>query len=258
MRIRREEVSQMSTHSAIGATYSPVDSLWRLHLLLGAQSLVVVLVSVNRLSGLTEGYVAPSQFLRWVDLLNMLVLPLLSLIAFVLLKDELAYDSPARDGRRHRALNLLFIAGAYLLGAGYGAHEVTNYLHSRFCPESAVDDLCRIIVINDDDFSHLIFFAGFLGMNSALLLLQVLFPTRARLRRLDYALLLLNGLFIGAGIFANLAFEAIGLDLYIVALLALLALGLRWRCGPQPLVVYFVIAYGAGLAATALTKSLVA
>ena len=36
---------------------------------------VVVLVSVNRLSALTLSYVAPNQFLRWVDLINMLPLP---------------------------------------------------------------------------------------------------------------------------------------------------------------------------------------
>ena len=36
---------------------------------------VVVLVSLYRLSALTLSYVAPNQFLRWVDLINMLPLP---------------------------------------------------------------------------------------------------------------------------------------------------------------------------------------
>ena len=36
---------------------------------------MVVLVSLNRLSALTLSYVAPNQFLRWVDLINMLPLP---------------------------------------------------------------------------------------------------------------------------------------------------------------------------------------
>ena len=60
-----------------------------MHTLLAVQSLVVVFVSVNRLSALTLGYVAPNQFLRWVDLINMLPLPLLSLAAFYLLKKQL-------------------------------------------------------------------------------------------------------------------------------------------------------------------------
>lgn len=52
-----------------------------------------------------------------------------------------------------------------------------------------------------------------------------------------------NGLFIGAGIVANLAFEVIGLDLYVVALLAALAL-----------VVYYSCAYSVGLVVTILIK----
>jgi hypothetical protein len=68
----------------------------RLHLLLGVQSLVVVLVSVNRLGAWTLGYVAPNQFLRWIDLDNM-ILALVSVVAFHLLRGHLEYPSPARD-----------------------------------------------------------------------------------------------------------------------------------------------------------------
>jgi hypothetical protein len=49
---------------AAGADLRPV------HRLLGVQSLVVVLVSVNRLGSWTDGYVARNEFLRWVDLLT--------------------------------------------------------------------------------------------------------------------------------------------------------------------------------------------
>lgn len=46
-----------------------------------------------------------------------------------------------------------------------------------------------------------------------------------------------NELLIGAGIFANLAFEEIGRDLYAVALLAFLAVYLLRRRGLQPLLI---------------------
>lgn len=226
------------------------------HALLAVQSLVVVLISVNRLSTLALGFVAPNEFLRWVDLNNMLVLPLISLVAFFFLKKHLEYEGPMRDGAAHRALGLAFVVGVYLLGAGYGDHEVTNYLHARFCAGDAASDLCRIVVFNDDEFSHWVFFAGFVLMNAALLLIQAIFPHRGSLGGRDIALLAANGLFIGLGIFANLAFEEIGLDLYIVALLAALALGLLWRRGAQPLTVYYVVAYCLGLAGTALYKAL--
>lgn len=231
-------------------------SLRSIHILLGVQTLVVILVSINRLSSLTKGYVAPNEFLRWVDFLNMLVLPLVSSVAFYLLKRRLAYASPALDGRAHTWLNVTFIVGLYLLAASYGAHEVTNYLHVRFCNDGQTDALCRIIIYNDDEFSHYVFFAGFVLMNAAILFMQALFPHQGKLGAGDIALLVLNGLFIGLGIFANLAFEEIGLDLYVVALLTILAVALLIRKRNQPMFIYYTTAYVLGLIGTFLYKTL--
>jgi len=247
----------MTTQTAIFSHPSVADCLGRVHLLLLVQSVDVILVSINRLSSLTTGYVAANEFLRWVDLLNMLVLPLISMLAFYLLKKEIEYDSPAREGRWHVALNLTYIIGLYLLAASYGTHEVTNYLHVRFCLTDESSPLCQIIIFNDDEFSHWVFFTGFVLVNAALLFMQVLFPYRRTVTTRDWVFLVLNGLFIALGIFANLAFEVIGLDLYVVALLTLLALTLLWRRGPQPLVIYYATAYTVGLIATAIYKGVV-
>jgi hypothetical protein len=233
-----------------------------IHLLLGVQSLVVILLSVNRLSTLTTGYVAANEFLRWVDFNNMLVLPLISTAAFFFLIKKLETTaSPSTDaapGLRPAVLwlNLAFILGIYLLAASYGDHEVTNYLHVRFCSPDDGSALCRIVIFNDDEFSHWVFFAGFVVVNVAVMLYQLVFPHAGKLGRGDLALLILNGTFIGAGIFANLAFETIGLDLYIVAFLAVFSIGLLWRRGSQPLFVYYTVAYGLGLAATFIYKIL--
>jgi hypothetical protein len=218
------------------------------------QTVVVILVSVNRLTPLTTGYVAANEFLRWVDFNNMLILPLVSTVAFYLLKKQLEYNNLAREGRRHLALNLTFIIGVYLLAVSYGNHEVTNYLHIRFCLSDQTSDLCRIIIFNDDEFSHWLFFTGFVMVNAALMLMQVIFPYLSQVSRRDGVLLALNGLFIGLGIFANLAFEVIGLDLYVVALLAGLAVALLWRRGLQPLFIYYATAYSLGLVGTAIYK----
>jgi hypothetical protein len=224
------------------------------------QSVVVILLSINRLSSLTLGYVAPNEFLRWVNLNNMLILPLISLVAFYLLKRWLEQSDRggARDGGRHLALSLAFIVGTYLLAASYGTHEVTNYLHARFCEPDTGSDLCRIVIFNDDEFSHWVFFTGFVLINGALMLLQVVFPHAESLSTGDKALLVTNGVFIGLGVFANLAFEVIGLDLYVVALLALLSAALLWRRGPQPLLIYYATAYWLGLIATFAYKALAA
>ncbi|MBI1880927.1 MAG: hypothetical protein HYR94_22335 [Chloroflexi bacterium] len=246
----------MSVQTATLSKPSIDYGLGRLHLLLLVQSVDVILVSINRLSTLTTGYVAANEFLRWVDLLNMLVLPLISMVAFYLLKKEIEYNSPAREGRWHMALNLTYIIGLYLLAASYGDHEVTNYLHIRFCLNDETSPLCQIIIFNDDEFSHWVFFTGFVMVNAALMFLQIVFPYRGQATTRDWALLAVNGLFIALGIFANLAFEVIGLDLYVVALLAIMALTLLWRRGSQPLVIYYSTAYTLGLVATAIYKLL--
>ena len=226
----------------------------RIHSLLAVQSVVAILVSINRLGTWTLGYVLPNEFLRWVDFNNMLVLPLISLVAFYLLKKTIEYDSPAREGRAHVTINLIFIVGLYFLGASYGDHEVTNYLHTRFCLADATSDLCRIVIFNDDEFSHWVFFTGFVMVNAALLFLQLIFPYRERVTNGDTVLLIGNAVFLAAGILANLGFEEIGLDLYIVALLAILSVYLLWRRGKQPLFIYYTAAYWLGLIASFLAQ----
>jgi hypothetical protein len=228
----------------------------RIHALLGIQSLVAILVSINRLGTWTLGYVLPNEFLRWVDFNNMLVLPLISVVASYLLKKTLEYDSPPRESKSHIAWNLVFIVGLYLLAASYGDHEVTNYLHARFCAADTTSDLCRIITFNDDEFSHWIFFTGFVMINLAILFIQDIFPYRERISSTDIALLGLNALFLSAGILANLGFEEIGLDLYVVALLALISAYLLWKRGRQPMFIYYAIAYWLGLIGSVIAQAL--
>jgi hypothetical protein len=227
----------------------------RIHILLGIQSLAGVLVSFNRLGTWTLGYVLPNEFLRWVDLNNIL-LALISMIALYLLKKTIEYDSPAREGRAHMAWNLVFMVGLFLTATSYGDHEVTNYLHQRFCAADSTSDLCRIVTFNDDEFSHWIFFAGFVMVNAAVLFLQDLFPHREKVSNADLGLLSMNALFLGAAVLANLGFEEIGLDLYVVALLAIVSVYLLWRRGRQPMFIYYTVAYWLGLISSLIAQAM--
>jgi len=228
----------------------------RIHSLLTVQSVVAILVSINRLGTWTLGYVLPNEFLRWVDFNNMLVLPLISVVASYLLKKTIEYNSPQREGKAHIAWNLIFIVGLYLLAASYGDHEVTNYLHSRFCLDNATSDLCRIVIFNDDEFSHWVFFTGFAMVNAAVLFLQNIFPYQVKISNTDIALLSLNALFLGAAVLANLGFEEIGLDLYVVALLAIVSVYLLWRRGRQPMFIYYTVAYWLGLIGSVIAQAM--
>ena len=226
----------------------------RIHLLLAVQSVLAILVSINRLGAWTLGYVLPNEFLRWVDFNNMLVIPLISLVATYLLKKTIEYNSPAREGRAHITWNLVFIVGLYFTAVSYGDHEVTNYLHTRFCLHDTTSDLCRIVIFNDDEFSHWIFFTGFTMINAAILFLQDLFPHKEQLKGSDVGLLLLNSLFLGVGVMANLGFEEIGLDLYVVAVLAMISAFLLWKRGKQPMFIYYTAAYWIGLVGSLIAQ----
>lgn len=227
-------------------------SLKMIHWLLSVQTIVILLGSLNRLGSWTLGYVAANEFLRWVDFHNMLTLPLISVTAFYLLKKEIERGELKGNGRFALLLNTVFIIGLYLFAVSYGSHETTNYLHTRFCPDGLQSDLCRIVIFNDDEFSHWLFFIGFVLLNGALMLLQLQYPWPQKVSRRDTVLLTFNALFVALGIFANLGFEEIGLDLYVVLGLAVLAIWLLWRHGRQPLFIYYTIAYGVGLVLTAV------
>jgi hypothetical protein len=216
------------------------------------QSILLVLASINRLTDLTAGYAAPNQFLPWRAVIDMLVLPLASVIAIDLLRRTIRTDSLARGERADTMLGLTFTVGVYLLAAGYGNHEVTNYLRLRYCPEPT-DQLCTIIIYNDNHFSHMVFFTGFVLVATSVMLLPVLFPLPP-VTGWQVVPLGINAAVIGAAMFANLAFEEVGIDLAVVAVLALIAAALWWRHPREPLFVYYALAWWSGLLATGIFK----
>ena len=226
-----------------------------LHVLLSIQSGIVVLISINRLSPATTGFVAENEFLRWVDL-NNLILALATLVTANLLIRHLEYDSPRRDGSAHRVLGLAFFVGAVLYAISYGNHEVTNYLNDRFClGASGVPSApCEIVAYHDNELSHYLFFVGFTIVNVAIMLTQVVFPDDRPPTLTDNALVALNALFIAAGIVANLGFEEIGLDLYVVAAVTILAGYLLVRQPRQLILRYYAIAYVVGFAGAGVAQ----
>jgi hypothetical protein len=211
----------------------------KLHRLLAAQSLILVAASVNRLWDATDVAVLPHGALRLVDVLNLLVIAPAGLLVFHALLEHL---SPGPK------LRLAFVAAAYLFAASYGMHEAADYLNARFC-DAGPSELCAIVGYQDDELSHLLFFAGFTGIAAVLLAAQAAAPATAD--GTDRALILANASLVAAAIVANLSFEEIGLDLVVVAAVAVLAVALWLRYGPRPVILYFASAYTAGLLVTA-------
>ena len=229
----------------------------RVHLILTGLTLTIILLSINRLTNFTQNYLQPFEFLRWLDFNAMLPIPLMSIILYYLLKREIVYDSPFLKTGKYILLMVVLITGIYFFGAGSGDHEVTNYLNFRFCDQGKVDSpICNIIHYNDDEFSHYVYYVGFILMNVALMLIEYNLPRKNEVKKKDLILISVNSLFIALGIFANLAFEEIGLDLVFFGSVMLLSIYLLLQKSYKklPVTFYFGVAYTVGVVGTLLYK----
>src|SRR3989338_4062333 len=158
----------------------------RVHLILTGLTLTIILLSINRLTNFTQNYLQPFEFLRWLDFNAMLPIPLMSIILYYLLKREIVYDSPFLKTGKYILLMVVLITGIYFFGAGSGDHEVTNYLNYRFCDQGKVDSpICNIIHYNDDEFSHYVYYVGFILMNVALMLIEYNLPRKNEVKKKD-------------------------------------------------------------------------
>lgn len=223
-------------------------------------SVNIIILSLNRLTGLTQLHLQPFEFLRLLDFNAMLPIPLMAVLLYYLIKSEITGDHPFRKTALYVFLSILFIAGIYLFAAGSGTHEVTNYLHFRFCTTGQSDSaFCNIIKYNDDAFSHYVYYAGFILMNIALMLIEAKMPRKKPVSGKDLLFISVNSLFIGLGIFANLAFEEIGIDMYIFTFVMLFAIYLlypfRIKLKKLPIVFYFASSYSLGVISTLIYRS---
>lgn len=233
----------------------------RLHILLSCSSLVLIALSVNRLSGLFLGYVQPFQFLRWVDFNAMLVLPLATIIIYYFLKQNIEAEGKTKGSPWGLWLNLLFVVAAYIYGVSSGDHETTNYLHHRFCDvREAGSRLCDIVIYHDDTFSHYLYYTGLTLLTTVLLATEWVMPRKRKITPKDLLLVLVNAAVIALAVFGNLAFEPAGVDLVAFGLLATLSIGSllhnKQRLYAYPVTLYLAVAYGVGLLAAITYKLL--
>ncbi len=224
----------------------------RVHWILSGLSLTIILLSINRLTSLTSGYLQPFEFLRWLDFNAMLPIPLLSIVLYYLLKREVITKTPLW-------LGVLLVVGIYLFGAGSGDHEVTNYLHGRYCDNHKLPiSACQIIIYNDDSFSHYIYYLGFISINVALMLLEYNQPQAKATSKKDLIFISVNAAVIALGIFANLAFEETGVDIPVFSAVMILALYLLYSrkrdWSKLPVTYYFAFSYTAGVLSTLAYK----
>jgi hypothetical protein len=231
----------------------------RLHLLLTGLSLVLIALSLNRMTSLFLGYLPPFEFLRWVDFNAMLILPLVTLVVYFFIKQDIETSSKVKKSQWNTWLSLLFVAAAFIWGVSSGDHETTNYLHHRFCDvQEAGARLCNIITYHDDTFSHYLYYLGTILLTLVLLAAEHVMPRKHKMGQKDVARVLVNAGIIALAVFGNLAFEPAGIDIVAFGLMAGLSvaslLNKKHHFRAYPVTFYLAAAYGIGLLATVIYK----
>lgn len=219
----------------------------RIAILLSLQTVILILGSANRLMKWSHTPVAANGFLRWVDFNHLLVFPPLTILVSLAIRQTFVNLGK----KSYIGVDVLFVLSVYFLGAGYGVHELANYLSSWTAGnDSFSSDFQEIIRFNDDDFSHWIFFGAFVGVNLSVLLWQYLNPFSSPLKKTELILILCNALILAAAIFANLSQGKLGFDLVALLVLAVPALIFWCKNRSQPIFLFYFAGLWLGLVAT--------
>jgi hypothetical protein len=214
-------------------------------------SLLVVLVSVERFSATTDVILQPHSFLSLHQLVQTCVLILASTVTFFWTFFVVSGRLRGIAARKTLWLGITFVAGTYLYGAGEGLHEVSSYVLNSQCPDPdhAVGTLCGGLFVNDFYTGNILFFVGAFLMSASLLVAERLLPNDSFGRR-DVPLLAVNAVVFAATVVAYAAFDTVlvGLIFSLVTLAFSLAMWLPKRREPLrfPVTLYTVIAYVLG------------
>ncbi len=183
----------------------------RLHFLFSLNSLVVVLVSIERFSFTTHILLQPYQFLRLHEAVQITVLILATaIIPFFLLKEVTDNFSLLTKGKKSNLfLGVLFLAGIYLYASGNAFHELASFTLNQYCNVSTLSSpLCQGLFFNDYYTGNVLYFVGAFLFTIALILLEVAQPHLEMTRR-DIWLLLPNCLIYALAIVAYAGFDRV-------------------------------------------------
>ncbi|GAC1586589.1 MAG: hypothetical protein NVS4B1_29740 [Ktedonobacteraceae bacterium] len=183
----------------------------RFHILFSLNSLVVVLVSIERLSFTTHILLQPYQFLRLHEAVQITVLILATaIIPFFLLKEVTSNFSLLTKGRKSSLfLGVLFLAGIYFYASGNAFHELASFMLNQYCPASVLSaPLCQGLFLNDYYTGNVLYFVGAFLFTLALILLEVA-QLPLEMTRRDLWLLLPNCLIYALAIVAYAGFDRV-------------------------------------------------
>ncbi|MBI4137386.1 hypothetical protein HY469_04965, partial [Candidatus Roizmanbacteria bacterium] len=182
-----------------------------------------------------------------------------SVVLYFFLKKNVEENGKLLNKNKIVLATLLFIIGVYLFGAGSGLHEAMDYLNARFCNRGEITNaLCNIISYNDDTFSHIVYYIGFILLTISLVITEYFSPRKNPISLKDIRLISANALFIALFIFLNLAFEPTLMDMIVFGSMTVFTASVlqfgRHSYKNLPITLYFAISYGVGVISSLVYK----
>jgi hypothetical protein len=224
----------------------------RLHILFSLNSLVVVLVSIERFSFTTRVLLQPYQFLRLHEAIQIVVLILATVIIPFFLFKEVTGDFSllTKGNKRSILLGVAFIVGIYFYASGNAFHELASFLFNQYCDVNKVTgQLCGSLFFNDYYTGNVLYFVGAFLFTFALILLEISQP-RILMTKRDMWLLVPNYLIYALAIVAYAGFDRVLVGLIYSLLTTLVVVGIvfiyRKEVRYLPLTAYTALTYTIG------------
>ncbi|WP_194907011.1 hypothetical protein [Catenulispora rubra] len=230
----------------------------RMNRLFTLTSLSVVLVTVERFSFTTRVLLEPHAFLRLHELLQMVLIVLVTVLIPSLLLREVSADFTALRSRGGTLLFLLFVVGIYYYSTGNGVHEVASFTFNTYCdPHHFSGSLCGGQFDNDFYTGNILFFVGGFLMTVSLLAFERHRPS------VSYAAagrtaLLVNGTIYALTVLAYAGFDRVlvGLEYSVAMWFVTLAffLPVRKRYLEFPFITYTTLVYTLGTVSSIIVR----
>lgn len=212
-----------------------------INILLTLLSLNTVLVIVERLSPTTKIILEPYQFLRVHEVFQMLFVILVSFPILFLILKVVSDNFRLLKDKKGTFIGVLFIIGLYLTATGNGAHEVASFVYETFCTNKhVIAGLCGSSYFNTYYFGNIVYFAGLLFSNLALILLEIKNPDKSFTKK-DVMVTIVNGIVYAFTLFAYGAFDLVLVGLGFTVVMAILVDYLLFTAKSKPTALPFTL-----------------
>lgn len=218
-----------------------------INILLSLLSLNALVIIIERLSPTTKIILEPYSFLRLHEVVQMLlIIPFSFIISFLFLK-ILTDNFRLLKDKKGTVLGAIFIFGLYLTATGNGVHEMASYIFNTFCDTRKIlPGVCGSSFFNDYYFGNIVYFAGLLLTNIALILFERKTPQK-EFDGKDLAITTANALVYAFTLFAYGAFDLVLVGLgfcFVMAILTdYLLVTAKHKPHLLPFTLYSAIAY---------------